>query len=175
VSVELEALRSHQAGGVMLRFKGDRLDFEEMVWRIKALHTRERQWMSEAFERRGGWWLSHMAFKKVGPLFKNYVEMRRRIESETASSASSPCSIPPQVERAFAVLHLRTTAPSWVVQAVYCVLAKRAHPDAGGSHEAMKAVNLAYEQALAWAEQRDMLKANVQIGRGNWRQPPRLI
>lgn len=151
MSVMLEALHSHAAGGVIVRFRGDRADFEQVVWRIKTLSTHERQWIPEAFERRGGWWLSQRAFEKLGPLFRNYRQVRARLEVE-GKPAQAP-AIPPEVDHAFQVLHLRTTAPPWVVQAVYRVLAKRAHPDAGGSHEAMKAVNLAYEQALAWAEQ----------------------
>lgn len=35
-------------------------------------------------------------------------------------------------------------------------VAKRAHPDAGGSHEEMKRLNLAYELAQAWAEKHEL-------------------
>lgn len=140
------------AGGYVLRFRAPaRDDFDDMRLRIKALSAHEAQWQPGAFGGRGGWWLSRAAFDKVGPLFRNYREVRQRLEAE-ARGGSSPPLIPLQVEQAFSVLHLRPTAPPWVVQAVYRVLAKRSHPDAGGSHEAMKALNLAYEQALAWAE-----------------------
>jgi hypothetical protein len=38
-------------------------------------------------------------------------------------------------------------APSEVIEAAYRALSKKAHPDYGGSHERMKALNLAMEQA----------------------------
>ena len=43
------------------------------------------------------------------------------------------------------VLHLRPDAPSEVIEAAYRALAKRLHPDAGGSVVAMAAVNSAYD------------------------------
>lgn len=154
MSVELEALHSHKAGGYTLRFKGDRPAFEAMVWQIKTLQTRDRQWMPEAFAGRGGWWLSRTAFDKLGPLFRNYQEMRRRIEDEASSSAPPPRPVPPQVEQAFAVLHLRTSAPSWLIARVRRFLADRAHPDKGGNLEEMQRINAAADLAEAWARER---------------------
>ena len=44
----------------------------------------------------------------------------------------------------FRVLHLRETAPVELIEASYRVLARLHHPDAGGSDEAMQAINGAY-------------------------------
>ncbi len=44
----------------------------------------------------------------------------------------------------FRVLHLRETAPVELVEASYRVLARLYHPDRGGTHEAMQAINGAY-------------------------------
>jgi hypothetical protein len=44
----------------------------------------------------------------------------------------------------FRILHLRETAPVELIEASYRVLARLNHPDAGGSTEAMQAINGAY-------------------------------
>ncbi len=46
----------------------------------------------------------------------------------------------------FAVLHLRETAPDFLIRAVYKCLSRQLHPDAGGSHEDMVKLNAAYAQ-----------------------------
>lgn len=46
---------------------------------------------------------------------------------------------------AWAVLHLRPTAPPQLVEAAYRCLARLHHPDAGGDHEQMQALNQAVE------------------------------
>jgi hypothetical protein len=59
---------------------------------------------------------------------------RKTINTEARPSGRDP----------FAVLHLRPTAPVELIEASYRVLARLHHPDCGGSHEAMQAVNGAY-------------------------------
>jgi hypothetical protein len=54
---------------------------------------------------------------------------------------------PPPRQKAgdpFAVLHLRETAPDFLIRAVYKCLSRQLHPDAGGSHEEMVKLNAAY-------------------------------
>ena len=58
---------------------------------------------------------------------------------------SSRTSRPTQAD-AYRALHLREDAPIEIVAAVYRALAKRHHPDVGGSEQAMKLINAAYEQ-----------------------------
>jgi hypothetical protein len=48
-------------------------------------------------------------------------------------------------------LYLQVDAPPEAVKAAYRALAKGAHPDAGGDHEAMTALTIAYETALDWS------------------------
>src|SRR5207245_9401101 len=57
------------------------------------------------------------------------------------------------VERAYAELHLLPTAPPELVQAAQRIMVKLSHPDAGGSHEAAVAVNLAVELIRAHQRQ----------------------
>lgn len=52
---------------------------------------------------------------------------------------SMPSSIGPH-----AVLYVTSNAPQEVIQAAYRALAKKYHPDNGGSHDAMKRINEAY-------------------------------
>lgn len=147
--VEIEALQ-RIGEGYCLRFRGD--DFVEMRERIRALSMTERSWMPEAFHERGGWWLSQWAFERLGPLFQNYALMCARLEVGEVGASTARSSVPPEVECAFQALHLRSTAPVWAIQAIYRVLAKRTHPDTGGSEAEMKAINAAYETARTWAE-----------------------
>ena len=49
-------------------------------------------------------------------------------------------------EEALVVLHLRPTAPPELVDAAYKCLARLCHPDRGGEHDAMLALNQAVEQ-----------------------------
>jgi len=49
-------------------------------------------------------------------------------------------------EAALVVLHLRPTAPPELVDAAYRCLARLHHPDRGGDHDAMQALNHAVEQ-----------------------------
>jgi hypothetical protein len=44
----------------------------------------------------------------------------------------------------FRVLHLRESAPVELIEGAYRILARLHHPDAGGSHDAMQAINGAY-------------------------------
>lgn len=48
-------------------------------------------------------------------------------------------------EAALVVLHLRPSAPPELVDAAYRTLARLNHPDCGGDHDAMLALNQAYD------------------------------
>jgi hypothetical protein len=68
-------------------------------------------------------------------------------------------SIPPAVATAFASLFVTPNAPLSVIQAAYRALAKEAHPDTGGSHDRMKAINAAFDLASKWAKQQGRASA----------------
>ena len=58
---------------------------------------------------------------------------------------------PPRQDRVgstgpYATLHIANDAPLAVAEAAYRALSRQAHPDAGGTHERMRALNLAIEQ-----------------------------
>jgi hypothetical protein len=70
------------------------------------------------------------------------------------------CTPPPPAEHdgltdAYAALCLTRRAPPELVTAAYRVLAKRYHPDGGGRHELMVALNASHERVMAALQQRD--------------------
>tara|TARA_R100001244_G_scaffold36778_3_gene33647 strand:- start:2019 stop:2399 length:381 start_codon:yes stop_codon:yes gene_type:complete len=52
---------------------------------------------------------------------------------------------PMSVNRAFKILHLRQSAPDFVVKAAYRALSLKHHPDQGGEAEVFKKINTAYQ------------------------------
>ena len=61
---------------------------------------------------------------------------------------------PPQtISEAFAIFNLSTHATTQEIKHAYRRKAKEVHPDVGGSEQAFKALNAAYELALAHAKQ----------------------
>ncbi len=67
-------------------------------------------------------------------------QRQQRQQQEPPPTADPPRST---LDEAYGILHLRPSAPLRVVEAAYRALAKQTHPDAGGSHEAQKAINSA--------------------------------
>jgi len=63
----------------------------------------------------------------------------------TGQRRRTPVEQPPlsPLNVAYATLHLRSHAPLWAAEAMYRAVQKRAHPDAGGSHDEAVAVNQA--------------------------------
>jgi hypothetical protein len=59
-------------------------------------------------------------------------------------------SVPANISQALATLYLTAGAPLSVIKAAYKALAVEHHPDHGGSHERMKAINVAYDLVTKW-------------------------
>jgi hypothetical protein len=76
-----------------------------------------------------------------GGVLRESHHMRHRCGFTSASPTDGP-----QPHR---VLFIAVDAPLEVVKAAYLALAKVYHPDRGGSEEAMRELNLAYEACLA--------------------------
>ncbi len=69
----------------------------------------------------------------------------------SSTSRQSPPPPPPREETTpscFRTLHVSADAPEEVIKAAYRALAHSSHPDKGGSADAMRKLNLAYEEAL---------------------------
>jgi hypothetical protein len=67
-----------------------------------------------------------------------------KVFAPTKPTPSPPLPSSP-LAKAYLALGVQSTAPDIVIEAAYRALAKIAHVDAGGSHEAMKGLNLAIE------------------------------
>ena len=107
-------------------------DFNQaMVDAIKTkIPSRARSWKPE----RRQWWFRDDVMDMVLALAMLHSGRYVHVESlETEPPVQS-----------YAALHLLPTAPPEVVSAAYKALAKKVHPDAGGSQERMQAINSAY-------------------------------
>lgn len=72
----------------------------------------------------------------------------------------------------FAVLGLEFGAPLEDIRSARRRLARSAHPDQGGSEEAMKSINAAFEAAVAHATGRRPIRPAAEPGASNVGQPP---
>jgi hypothetical protein len=91
-------------------------------------------------------WTVHLrCWERVEALLHAYfdhVEVAR--ERAGYSDAHSTNSHPPR--EPYCTLHLLESAPDGVCKAAYRAMAQLTHPDHGGTTEAMRQVNLAFEQ-----------------------------
>jgi hypothetical protein len=66
-------------------------------------------------------------------------------EDDGWGSYKASATAPTPVTEALALLHLLPSAPEELVQAAHRIMAKRCHPDRGGSHEQAVAINRAMD------------------------------
>lgn len=76
-------------------------------------------------------------------LTKRHFPQVKVVDSRRASSTERRLAT---LDHDFAQLHLLPTAKPKIVRLVYRELAKESHPDRGGTHEAMLALNASYER-----------------------------
>lgn len=89
-----------------------------------------------------------MNLKVLALCIRDMRMIERRGVSETLQSAYLQLAAPERERDPFEVLGLRPGASADEIEAMYRVKAKTAHPDAGGSDDAMAALNRAREVAL---------------------------
>jgi hypothetical protein len=160
----------------LLAFVAQGVDFPRAVASIKLLDVWERAWLPE----HKAWWIAGSAVTRLAILLpelgdllvsqgrarqqhapdhdeaegaggagqKSHKQRRRR-----RAAAGTPPLVPATVSDAYHELWLREGAPSELVLAARRVLARSAHPDAGGEHHAMVAINNAADVCLTWLEQ----------------------
>ena len=129
--------------------------------------------MPEACDGRGAWYIEEQALAQVGYLFSNYalmrwwaeeaerlrvraaraetVRQRREAEQHQRQRQAMPQRPPTTYQQAFTLLGLPESSPRRRIQAAYRQLALKHHPDHGGSHQIMVAINVAYQLALRYA------------------------
>lgn len=81
------------------------------------------------------------AISVLGQFFPS-AEIDEKLGSRPYFPEESGC----RCDAAHKALYVCQDAPLDVVKAVYRVLAKKNHPDAGGDHGRMRAINAAYER-----------------------------
>ena len=107
----------------------------------ESIPARRRKW--DASSRR--WFLRDCEADTVLSILRAY-EADFDIEDERRTSGHRGHQAPALTRvDAAATLYLLSTAPDYVVQAVFRAMAKHAHPDAGGDNEQMRRLNLAME------------------------------
>jgi hypothetical protein len=152
-------------GGYLLAFEASSTrTFEYAVAAVKALPAEQRRWLRPF----GAWWISADGAEALAAQISAIADALgapRRRKRKTSSARSrtdtaAASSLPAPVAAAFDTLHLLPSAPPYVVQGVYRLLAQRAHPDhAGGDTAAMQRINGAYELARPWAEQQQQARS----------------
>jgi hypothetical protein len=138
---------SRVTSGYSLTFRGG--NFSPCVSTLKEfIHAYSRSY--EPTTRK--WCIDEDAYAQLFQwLDYAHAELGARVEWQTSSDRKreKPPEPPPPPPRQkasdpFAVLHLRETAPDFLIRAVYKCLSRQLHPDAGGSHEEMVKLNAAY-------------------------------
>jgi hypothetical protein len=155
VRFELAGQLEDNSEGYLLAFAAaSPADFMEALRAVRALPPWQRVWLPMAQV----WWIHEDG---LSMLARRLPELRDRIRQEAHERAFriiSPQTFqwawqlaPRHVRDAFTALALRCDASPDEVKAAYRALAKKRHPDTGGSHAAMLALNAAYVCALDWS------------------------
>lgn len=111
----------------------------EMVAAIKAnIPSRQRTWKPDLKQ----WWFKPGQLPSIEALARLHcgavAYVRRDGDLEPA--------VPAETAAAYRALYLVPGAPPELIKAAYRILAKRVHPDAGGTTEQMQRVNAAYAE-----------------------------
>jgi hypothetical protein len=133
---------------------------------IVALDMWQRCWLPEEC----AWWISDDAISlvarripEIDAAFQQWRERPDPMPGERDSGfrtrrysgiRSRIGIVPPKVASAYHVLGLAPGAPAEQVTAARRRLARQHHPDAGGSHATMAAVNAAADAVAAWLAER---------------------
>jgi hypothetical protein len=122
-------------GSVQLNFPYNR----ELIDVLKAeIPANARSWDGLAKT-----WTVHPPHgQRAETLVRRYYPTMQVSEFSDRRSNPTPTPLRPEAS-ALAELHLLPSAPDIVVEAVYRVLSKEAHPDRGGSDERQRALNVA--------------------------------
>ena len=180
MQAEIELLEKTE-GGWWLRCCASPATMLAVKAQLKAmLRPTEQSWDPNGLGGRGAWFIEEEALEKIAPLFSNYAGARwmaeqavrerqeaiaqtrretrqQRMEKERKRHQAAwwhlatQASVPADVQQAFTLLGLPAFSSVERVREAYHRLALQRHPDRGGSHRAMVALNRAYRMALAHA------------------------
>jgi hypothetical protein len=163
IPVHVRILRFESAGKLADETEGYFLSFaaaspaafQAAVQAVRTLPAWQRVWLPGAQL----WWVHEDGLSLLARRLPNLQARMWQAVYERAQGEGSAQTrrllwqlAPRHVVDAFAVLSLRCDATSDQVKSAYRALAKKVHPDRGGSHSAMLSLNRAYTCALEWAE-----------------------
>jgi hypothetical protein len=130
-----------------------RFDAAERSWSVPLYcRARVRQWADRWFSP------AEREFTEDEPVGHGYGSRSYSDSQSSYGRYGESRSATTAVERAYAQLHLLPSAPPELAAAAHKVMVRLTHPDAGGSHEAAVAVNLAWE--LIEADQQQQRRAS---------------
>jgi hypothetical protein len=147
--------------GFLVALAGGRAAVRAAAHTIRALDPWQRRWL--AAER--AWWIADDAISlvarrvpEVAAALEAWVSQPYDIAEATARYATSTphirlrVHVPAEVARAYTALGLAPGAPAESVVAARRRLARQHHPDAGGDHRAMAAINHAADTVMGWLQ-----------------------
>jgi hypothetical protein len=151
--------------GYLVAFGAEPGALSETVKAIVALDPWQRRWIAQ--ER--AWWIADDAITRLArrlPALSDALAAwhRRPFDLDdylasgiwsAQSSLRRRLALPPYVRAAYDRLGLTISATAEQVQTARRALARRHHPDAGGGHEAMAAINAAADTIVDWLVQRN--------------------
>jgi hypothetical protein len=130
----------HASTGYLFAWRADSPDeWQRMLAAVRNLPRGTRRYHEDV----KAWWIA-------GDVRGDIIDIIERLNQ--SGNTGIRAIIPPDVAQAFHTLHVAMDAPQEVITAAYRVLSKRYHPDTGGSHASMVALNAAYDKALSWAK-----------------------
>lgn len=149
--------------GFLVAFAGSEGIFSPAVRAVVGLDPWQRRWIAE--ERI--WWISQDAISRLARRIPALAEALEQWHQRSPSIADDITSfyanirprahrrvfIPRDIESAYRVLNLPPGAPAEDVTVARRTLARQYHPDAGGGHAMMVAINLAADSILRWLHQ----------------------
>jgi len=128
--------------------------FSEAHRLVRSLPMWQRAWLPMAQV----WWVHEDGLSYLARRIPDLQMRLWQVAHDRTRMAGSPGArrlvwtlAPRHVRDAFAALSLRCDADADEVKAAYRARAKKTHPDMGGSHAAMLALNAAYKCAFEWA------------------------
>jgi len=162
--------------GYLIAFGGDPAAMRAARRVVLGLDHWQRMWVTEE----AAWWISDEAIRLLGRRLPVVAEALNRWHARTETldeilrrherwerwerwerrrpyrfvpgvgATSGPRALPPAVAAAYRTLDLSPGASAEQVKAARRRLARRHHPDAGGEHAYMAAVNAAADTIFAW-------------------------
>lgn len=149
--------------GYLIAFAASQAVRRIVAQAIISLDPWQRVWIPELH----AWWISDDAISRLARWLPSVADALaawharpvdvsdevRRIQAEALNRARRKVVVPPEIAEAYASLGLQPGASAEEVAAARRVLARQHHPDTGGDHTRMVAINSAADKVTKWLVQ----------------------